>query len=128
MALFLASFSILKGVITTFIMLTVFKKHVKKTRFLFILSNIHARSSYQSFTSLKLVLYTLNLFRMDPLGAAHGWGEQKDPPLLKICHTYPTMMKPGIVIPYPRRIQKTYKSRDTPLEICWHQHFSAGNQ
>ena len=64
-------------------MLTIFKKHVKKTRFLFILLNIHTRSSYQSFTSLKLVLYTLNLFRMDPLWAAHGWGEQKDPASLK---------------------------------------------
>ena len=24
----------------------------------------------------------------------------------------------GIVIPYPKRIQKVYESRDTPLEFC----------
>ena len=36
--------------------------------------------------------------------------------LLKICHTYPTMMKLGTVIPYLKKIQKTHKSHDTPLE------------
>ena len=30
----------------------------------------------------------------------------------------PPMMKLGIVIPYLRKIQKLYKSRDTPLEFC----------
>ena len=33
------------------------------------------------------------------------------------------MMKLGVVIPYLKKIQKIYKSRDTPLELCWHQHF-----
>ena len=28
------------------------------------------------------------------------------------------------VIPYLRKIRKLYKSRDTSLELCWHQHFS----
>ena len=42
----------------------------------------------------------------------------------KIRHTYPTMMKLGTVVPYLRKIQKMYKSRDTFLEFCWHQHFS----
>ena len=46
-------------------------------------------------------------------GAAHGWG--KKPLLLYICHTYPTMMKLGTVIPYLKKIQKLYISRDTPL-------------
>ena len=46
----------------------------------------------------------------------------------KICHTYPTMMKRGTVIPYPKKIQKIYESRDTPLEFYWHQHFFTGNQ
>ena len=52
--------------------------------------------------------------------AAHGWGGggQKGPPLPKICHTYPTLMKLGTVIPYPKEIQKIYESRDTPLEFC----------
>ena len=30
--------------------------------------------------------------------------------LPKICHTYPTMMKFGTVIPYPKKIQKLNKS------------------
>ena len=39
-------------------------------------------------------------------------------PLPKIHQTYPTMMKLVTVIPYLRKIQKMYKSRDTPLEFC----------
>ena len=46
-----------------------------------------------------------------------GGGGQKCPPLPKICHTYPAMMKLGTVIPYPKKTQKMYKSRDTPLEF-----------
>ena len=50
----------------------------------------------------------LTLFRMGFFGAAHGWGGQKGlpsvPPLPKICHTHPTMMKLGTVIPYPKEI------------------------
>ena len=61
-----------------------------------------------------LVECCLTLFRMGIFRAAHP----------KICHTYPTMMKLGTVIPYPKKIQKIYESRDTPLEFCWHQHFS----
>ena len=38
----------------------------------------------------------LTLFNMGIFGAAYGWGGQKGtPPLTKICHTYPTMMKLG---------------------------------
>ena len=72
----------------------------------------------------------LALFRMGFFGAAHLWvgGGQKDSPLPKICHTYPTMMKLRIVILYLKKIQKLYKSRDTPLEFCWHQHLFTGNQ
>ena len=50
-------------------------------------------------------------------GAAHGWGGGR-PPFPKICQTYPTMMKLGTVIPYPKKIQEIYESRDTPLELC----------
>ena len=50
-------------------------------------------------------------------GAAHGWGGLFGPPLPKIHHTYPIMMKLGTVIPYQRKIQKMYKSRDTFLEF-----------
>ena len=62
----------------------------------------------------------LTLFRMGFFGAAHGWwgwGGGKVP-LPKFCHTYPTMMKLDTVIPYPKKIQKIYESRDTPLEFC----------
>ena len=37
----------------------------------------------------------------------------KGPPLPKICHTYPTMMRLGTVIPYLKKIQNMYESRDT---------------
>ena len=60
----------------------------------------------------------LTLFRMGFFGAAHGWGGQKGPPLLKICQTYPTMINLGTVIPYPKKIQKMYESRDTSLKFC----------
>ena len=36
----------------------------------------------------------------------------------QICHAYPTTMKLGIVIPYLKKIQETYKSCNTPLEFC----------
>ena len=55
---------------------------------------------------------------MGLFGAAHGWGGGKKAPLPKICHTYPTAMKLDTVIPYPKKIQKIYESRDTPLEFC----------
>ena len=42
-----------------------------------------------------------------------GFNPIQDGP--KICHTYLTMMKLGTVIPYLKKIQKIYKSRDTPL-------------
>ena len=60
------------------------------------------------------------------MGGGGGGGTKA--PLPKICHTYSTIMKLGIVIPYLKKIQKIYESRDTPLEFCWHQHFFTGNQ
>ena len=56
---------------------------------------------------------------MGIFGAAYEWG---------ICHTYLTMMKPGTVIVYLKKIQKIYRSRGTPPDFCWHQHFFTGNQ
>ena len=63
----------------------------------------------------------LTLLRMGFFGAAHGWGGGgggKKATLPKICHTYPTMMKLGKVIPYAKKIQKIYESRDIPFEFC----------
>ena len=51
---------------------------------------------------------SLTLFRMGFFGAAHRWGRAKKTSFLpKICHTYPTMMKLGTVIPYLKKIQKS---------------------
>ena len=58
---------------------------------------------------------------MGIFGAVHGWCGgvlAKRPPFLKICQANPTMMKLGTVIPYLRKIQKIYESRDTILEFC----------
>ena len=63
----------------------------------------------------------LTLFRIGFSGAADEWGGgegAKRPPLPKICHTYPIMMKLGTFIPYPKKIQKLYESRDKPFDLC----------
>ena len=90
--------------------------------------------SYRGFRFIEYLLYrdstVLTLLRMAFFGAAHGRGRGeggKKAPLPKICHTYPAVMKLGTVIPYPKKIQKIYESRDTPLEFCGHQHFFIGN-
>ena len=54
-------------------------------------------------------------------GAAHGWGwgggggggggGVKKAPFPKICHTYPTIMKLGRVIPYLKKFQKLFESQ-----------------
>ena len=51
-------------------------------------------------------------------GCSRMGGGCKKASLPKICHTYPTMIKLGTVIPYLKKIQKIYESRDTPLEFC----------
>ena len=68
---------------------------------------------------------------MGIFGTSHGWGGgggQKGHSLPKICHTYPTMIKLGTVIPYLKKIQKIYESCDTSPEFWWHQHFFTENQ
>ena len=65
----------------------------------------------------------LTLFRMGLFGVAHGVGgggggpAPKRPPLSKNCHTYPTLMNLGTVLPYLKKIQKIHQSRDTPLDF-----------
>ena len=49
-------------------------------------------------------------------GGGRGLGGERLP-LPKICPTCPTMMKLGTVIPYLKKIHKTYESRDTPPEF-----------
>ena len=54
------------------------------------------------------------------LGAAHEWGWRvggsKRLTITKICHTYHTMIKLGM-IPYSKKLQKIYESDDIPLEF-----------
>ena len=53
-----------------------------------------------------------------------GGGEEgKKASLPKICHTYPTMMKLGIVITYLKKNQKIYESSNTLLQFSWRRHF-----
>ena len=79
----------------------------------------------------KLLLHaSLTLFRTGFFEASHGLGGGGGgaKSLTKICHTYPTMMKLGTVIPYLIKTKKIYKSRGTSLEFSWHLHFFTRNQ
>ena len=73
------------------------------TKQYFLSSNFHHYSLTEVSTSIKHTNRSCS-----------GMGAGKAP-LPKICHTYPTMMKLGTVIPYLKKIQKIYESRDTPL-------------
>ena len=81
--------------------------------------------SFLSFLSQK---YTLDNFQYQRLfspysgwailGLLTDWGGDFLAPLPKIRHTNPKMMKLGTVIPYLKKIQKIYESRDTSPEFC----------
>ena len=68
--------------------------------------------------SRRSVKYPLTIFRMGFFEAAHRWAMAKRRPVQKICHTYPAIKKLGTIIPYPKKIQKIYESRDTTFEFC----------
>ena len=51
-------------------------------------------------------------------GVRHRWGMGGAPTHSQKSVTYPKMMKLDTVIPYLKKIQKIFKSRDTPLKIC----------
>ena len=61
---------------------------------------------------LFLTLFRMRIFGAAPDGGREGQGVQKGPHFPKICHTYPTMMKIGTVIPYLSRIRKY-------IQITW---------
>ena len=67
-------------------------------------------------------------WRINPIQDGLFRGCSWAPPLPKICHTYPTVMKLGKFMPYPKMIQKIYESRDTAIDFCWHHHFFIRNQ
>ena len=77
------------------------------------------RPRYILVASRRNIKDSLTLSRMGFFGPADGLdeGKVKRPLVQKICHTYPTMMKLGIIIPYPKKIQKIYELHDTTLEI-----------
>ena len=52
------------------------------------------------------ISYDFNPIQDGFLQGCSRMGEPKRPPLPKICHTYPTMMKLGIVISYFKKIKK----------------------
>ena len=66
------------------------------------------------------VVAVLTLFRMGIFGAARGWrgGAKRSARLPKIFHRYPTMMKLGTVIPYLKKTQKIYESREATPDLC----------
>ena len=74
-----------------------------------------------------MYFYILNHIQNGLFGG-YSWMGGKRSPFPKICHTYPTMLKLGTVIPYLKKIQKMYKSRGTLLEFYWQQDFFNGNQ
>ena len=58
-------------------------------------------------------IFFVNHIQIGSLRGCSRIGMQKcPPPLPKICHTYPTMMKFNTVITYLTKIQNIYKSRD----------------
>ena len=65
----------------------------------------------------QLTVFRMGLFRTAHVLAGRGGGGKKAP-IPKICQTYPTMMKLETVIPYLKKTQKIYESRDIPLEFC----------
>ena len=48
-------------------------------------------------------------------GCSQMWAGVKTPPLPKICHTYPTIMKLGTVMRYLKKIQKHINHATHPL-------------
>ena len=60
---------------------------------------------------------------MGIFGTAHGWEGTKRHPLLKISHTYLTIMKLGTVIPY---LEKVYNINIVIVLLT--SAFSPGNQ
>ena len=67
------------------------------------------------------VAYILYIF-INPIQDGPCWGcSWTVTPLPKICHTYPTTVKLGKVIPYLKKSHWIYKLCDTLTEFCWPQ-------
>ena len=55
---------------------------------------------------------------INPIQDAQRWGREQKSSLPQIFLKYPTMTKIRAVMSYLKKIQKTYKVPDTPLEFC----------
>ena len=78
----------------------------------------HIYNKLSVLLSFKIIFHLICIYQ----NLLNSWMGAKKYLLLKVCHTYPAMMKLGTVIPYLKKIQKIYKPCDTPFEFCWHQH------
>ena len=105
-----------------------FKSRKNVMKFFFSISNFK-RKKVTFLRVLLSVLKTLgwDLFRMVFFVAAHGWGPPERSSSIKSV-THILLWWNSAVIPYLKKIQKTYKSHDTPLEFYWHQQFFTRNQ
>ena len=83
---------------------------------------------HEKHTTSNEQLTFLTLFRWAFSGLLTDGGRAKRPSHPKIWHIYPAVMKLGAVIPYLKKIQKIFESRDSQLEFCSHQYFFTGNQ
>ena len=87
-----------------------------KTIFPFLMTMI--QNTMSDGNTLMLLQYSINPIQDGPFWGCSRMGRAKKAPLSKICHKYPTIMKLDTVIPYLKKTQKIYESRDTPLEFC----------
>ena len=95
----------------------------------FICIYISSVANFFLFSAFAIQIQRLSSRQVLILFRGCSWmGGDKKSLLPKICHTYPTMMKVGTIIPFLKKIQKIHKSCDTPLAFCLHQHFFTGNQ
>ena len=69
-------------------------------------------------TAIENKIPNINLIQDGHFRGCSQIGGVKKASLLKIFDTYPTIMKLGTIIPYVKKIQELYESRDTPLEFC----------
>ena len=102
--------------------------HIMKT---YIKQYYVLRVYFSTLTFLFFITFILNyaIFNLQdgPFRGCSRMRGAKKAPLTKMSHTYLAMMKLGTVKSYLKKIQKIYKSRETVLEFCWHQHFFTGN-
>ena len=90
------------------------------------------KSLLRLFTANNLLFFILNqcvkclTVTQEGLGPFRGYSRISGEG--KLSHIYHAMMKIDTVKLYLKKMQKIYKSLDTPLEFCRYQHFFSKNQ